>query len=61
MTDPWAPAGARDNFNLILGWAHEAQRQCASGSNERALENFRAIEGLMVAMEERRHPVHEDD
>ena len=50
-----------DNFNLLLSWVREAQRQCASGSNERALENFRAIEGLIATIEDHRRPVDEDD
>ena len=57
----WVRAEARDNFNLILGWTHEAQRQCASGSTERAAANFKAIEGLIATLEERRRPADEDD
>ena len=56
----WGRAAKPDNFNLLLGWAREAQRQCASGSNERAMENFRAIEGLIATIEEHRRPVDED-
>jgi hypothetical protein len=57
----WVQAAGSDNFNLILVWAREAQRQCASGSNERAVKNFRAIEGLIATIEEHRRPMDEDD
>src|SRR3712207_6224227 len=57
----WVGAEGYDNFNLILAWAREAQRQCASGSNERAVKNFRAIEGLIATIEERRRPSDEND
>ncbi len=57
----WVRAEGYDNFNLLLAWTREAQRQCASGSNERAMENFRAIEGLIATIEEHRRPVDEDD
>ncbi len=57
----WVRAEGYDNFNLLLSWAREAQRQCASGSNERAVENFRAIESMIAALEEGRRPVDEDD
>ena len=53
-------AEGADNFNLLLSWAREAQRQCASGSNERAVENFRAIEGMIATIEEHRRPLEED-
>jgi hypothetical protein len=56
----WVRAAGYDNFNLLLGWAREAQRQCASGSNERAMENFKAIEGLIATIEEHRRPVDKD-
>ena len=57
----WVRAEGYDNFNLILAGAREAQRQCASGSNERAVKNFRAIEGLIATLEERRRPSDEND
>ncbi len=50
-----------DNFNLLLSWVREAQRQCASGANEQAVENFRAVEGMIAVLEERRRPADEDD
>jgi hypothetical protein len=56
----WVRAEGYDNFNLLLAWAREAQRQCASGSNERAVENFRAIEGMIATIEEHRRPLEED-
>ena len=57
----WVQADGYDNFNLILAWVREAQRQCASGSPEQALENFRAVEGMIAALEERRRSADEDD
>ena len=56
----WVRAEGYDNFNLLQAWVREAQRQCASGSSERAVENFRAIEGMIAALEERRRPADED-
>ena len=57
----WVRADGYDNFNLLLAWVREAQRQCASGSNGRAVENFRAIEGMIAALEEGRRPADEED
>ncbi len=57
----WVRAEGADNFNVLLAWAREAQRQCASGSNERAVENFKAIESMIAAIEERRRPADEDE
>ena len=57
----WVRVEGYDNFNLVLAWVREAQRQCASGATERAVENFRAIEGAIAALEERRRPADEED
>ena len=41
------------NLNLMLVWYRAAQSQCASGKTERAAENFRAIETMMLALVDR--------
>jgi hypothetical protein len=56
----WVQVDGYDNFNLIQAWVREAQRQCASGAAERAVENFRAIESMIAARDEGRLPADED-
>ncbi len=51
----------RDDFNLLLTWFRNAEAQCASGQTVRAVENFRAVEGIIVERAEQRAPEHEDE
>ena len=57
----WVRADGYDNFNLLLAWVREAQRQCVAGSNGRAVENFKAIEGMITTLEGRRRVADEGD
>src|SRR5829696_108826 len=51
----------RDDFNLLLTWFRNAQAQCASGQTVRAVENFRAVEGIIAERAEQRAPEPEDE
>ena len=51
----------QDDFNLLLTWFRNAQSQCASGQTARAVENFRAVEGLIAKRVEQRQPADEDE
>ena len=51
----------RDDFNLLLTWFRNAQAQCASGQTARAVENFQAVEGLIVRRVEQHQPADEDE
>ncbi|HEX2135824.1 MAG TPA: hypothetical protein VHG30_07955 [Microvirga sp.] len=56
----WMRAESQDNFNLILAWVGKAQDQCASGATQRSIENFRAIEGMIAALEVRRRATDDE-
>jgi len=51
----------RDDFNLLLTWFRNAQAQCASGQTARAVQNFRAVEGMIAEQAEQRTPEPEDE
>jgi len=51
----------QDDFNLLLTWFRNAQAQCASGQTARAVQNFRAVEGMIAERAEQRAPVPEDE
>ena len=51
----------QDDFNLLLTWFRNAQAQCASGQTVRAVENFRAVEGIIAERAEQRAPEPEDE
>jgi hypothetical protein len=49
----WAATGGYDNYNLMVAWRNAATSQCASGMVARSAENFRAIEAMIAALDER--------
>ena len=51
-----ARANGHDDFNLMASWFTAARNQCASGMAERSAQNFRSLEAMIAALEERRRP-----
>jgi hypothetical protein len=49
----WAGKGHQD-FQQMLAWFNAATNQCAAGLVQRSAENFRALEGLIASLDERR-------
>jgi hypothetical protein len=51
----------RDDFNLLLTWFRNAQGQCASGQTARAVENLKAVEGMIAQRAEQHQPEPDDE
>jgi hypothetical protein len=50
----WSGKGHQE-FNQMLAWFNAATNQCAAGLAQRSADNFRALEGLIASLDERRH------
>ena len=57
----WARTAGYDNFNVMLSWFNAATNQCASGMTEKSVKNFRAIEAMIAALDNRHGPGYGDD
>ena len=57
----WIKADTSDDFHLIAAWVREAQRQSTSAATERSVDNFRAVDGMIAALEEHRRPAGEEE
>ena len=49
----WSHTGRDHKFNLKLSQFNAAQAQCASGMTERSIKNFRAVEYMILAIDNR--------
>ena len=56
----WVQTSGYANFTFMLAWFNAAKNQCASGMIERSVENFRAIESMIAAMDDRHGPGDDD-